>query len=365
MSISNPAQLSCPGSAGGYRRLGWLAAVVLALSAYAPLSFAATLKIATVSPEGSMWMNSLRAAGKDIEAATDGRVKLKYYPGGVMGDDKVVLQKIRRRQLHGAVMTVGGLAATNTNIQLYSFPLLFNSYEEIDYVRERMDSALLAQLAEDGFRAFGFSEVGFGYAMTKTRASSVEDMRKRKVWIPDDDKASAQAVAAYGITPVPLSIADVLAGLQTGLINAVAAPPIGALALQWHTQIEHVLDLPLLYVYGVVAIEDKAFSKLSPADQAIVSEKLAGVVRAVNTQTRLDNARARQVLIDQGLAWHSASDAELETWQDLARVASDKLIEAGVVESELYLEMMRHLGDFRRSQTAGSTGDPTAESTGQ
>ncbi len=358
MSISKPAPQSRKSSA---HRWSWIAALVLVVTGYSSLATAEQIKIATVSPDGSMWMKSLRAAGKDIEAATDGRVKLKFYPGGVQGDDKVVMQRIRRNQLHGAVMTVGGLAATNTNIQLYSFPLLFNSYEEIDYVRERMDGALLDQLAKDGFRAFGFSEVGFGYAMTKTRASSVEDMRERKVWIPDDDKASAQAVAAYGITPVPLSIADVLAGLQTGLINAVAAPPVGALALQWHTQIEHVLDLPLLYVYGVVAISDRTFSKLSPGDQAIVSEKLADVVRVVNRQTRLDNARARQVLIDQGLAWHSASDAELDTWKNLARVASDDLINAGVVESPLYLEMLRHLGDFRRAQAA----EPTSESTGQ
>lgn len=361
MSIFKPVSRRSLGRASGVRRWSLLAGIALVVSVQAPIAAAATLKIATVSPEGSMWMKSLRAAGKDIEAATDGRVKLKYYPGGVQGDDKVVMQKIRRNYLHGAVMTVGGLAATNTNIQLYSFPLLFNSYDEIDYVRERMDGALLAELAKDGFRAFGFSEVGFGYAMTKTRASSVEDMRERKVWIPDDDKASAQAVAAYGITPVPLSIADVLAGLQTGLINAVAAPPIGALALQWHTQIEHVLDLPLLYVYGVFAINDKAFSKLSAADQAIVSEKLAGVVRDVNRQTRLDNTRARQVLIDQGLAWHNANEAELATWQNLARVASDDLIEAGVVDSPLYREMVRHLDDFRRAQAA----ELAAAATGQ
>ena len=323
-----------------------------------PAAAATTFKIATVSPEGSMWMNSLRAAGKEIEAATDGRVKLKFYPGGVQGDDKVVMQKIRRNRLQGAVMTVGGLAAVNTNIQTYSFPLLFESYDEIDYVRAQMDEKLLDELASDGFRAFGFSEVGFGYAMTKTLATSVDDMRERKVWIPDDDPASAQAVDAFGITPVPLSIADVLAGLQTGLINAVAAPPIGALALQWHTQIDHVLDLPLLYVYGVFTISDRSFSKLSVDDQAIVAEVLAAVVDKVNAQTRLDNARAREVLAQQGVAWTDAKANELPQWQNLAETASARLIEEGVVSRALYEELMGHLGDYRAQQSAatGSAG---------
>lgn len=328
------------------------AALALCLLAAVPAGAnTTTFKIATVSPEGSMWMNSLRAAGKEIETATEGRVKMKFYPGGVQGDDKVVMQKIRRNRLHGAVMTVGGLAAVNTNIQTYSFPLLFQSYDEIDYVRQRMDARLLDELASDGFRAFGFSEVGFGYAMTKTPASSVGDMRTRKVWIPDDDPASAQAVDAFGITPVPLSIADVLAGLQTGLINAVAAPPIGALALQWHTQIDHVLDLPLLYVYGVFAISDRSFSKLSEADQTIVAELLAAVVDKVNAQTRLDNARAREVLAQQGVAWADAKAAELPEWRTLAVSASERLIEQGVVTRELYDELMRHLSTYRAQQS--------------
>jgi TRAP-type C4-dicarboxylate transport system substrate-binding protein len=58
--------------------------------------------------------------------------------------------------------------------------------------------------------------------------------------------------------------------LQTGLINTVAASPIAAIALQWHTQVEYILDLPIIYIYALLAIEEKAFNKISDEDQAIV-----------------------------------------------------------------------------------------------
>ena len=48
---------------------------------------AATLKIATVTPEGSGWMKQMRASAAEIKERTEGRVQIKYYGGGVMGND--------------------------------------------------------------------------------------------------------------------------------------------------------------------------------------------------------------------------------------------------------------------------------------
>ena len=224
---------------------------------------AATLKIATISPEGSGWMKVLRGAGKEIQERTSGRVKLKFYPGGVMGDDKAVMRKIRVGQLHGAVLTTGPLIPFYKDIQLFNLTMAFRDLDEVDYVRERLDDRLLAGLEENGFTAFGFAEIGFAYAMSIEPGTSVGHAREQRVWIPDGDVAAARAIAAFDIKPVPLAITDVLAGLQTGRINGVAVPPIGALALQWHTQLKHVLDLPLLYVYGTFVVQARQFKKLS------------------------------------------------------------------------------------------------------
>ena len=160
-----------------------LAGLVLAVAGAAlwpTFAAGATLKIAALSPEGSVWMNLLRAGGESVAAATEGRVAFKFYPGGVMGDDKAVLRKMRVGQLHGAVMTAGALVQVYPDIALYNLPMLFRSGDEADYVRERLDARLMAGLEERGFVAFGFAEVGFAYAMSQNPVTSVADAGKQR-----------------------------------------------------------------------------------------------------------------------------------------------------------------------------------------
>ena len=308
---------------------------------------AATLKIATLSPEGSVWMKVLREHGKAIEQRTNGAVKLKFYPGGVMGDDKAVLRKMRVGQLHGAVITAGGLVQTYADIALYNLPLLFRSDEEIDYVRAALDEKLIAGLRAKKFVGFGFAEVGFAYPMTQQPAVSVAQMQQLKVWTPDNDLGSLRAFEAFDISPIPLPIADVLAGLQTGLIDSVAAPPIGTIALQWHTQVQHGLELPLLYVYGTFAMAEKPFIKLTEEQQFIVNEELREAVHSADIAARRDHLSAKNALTNQGIVWHQPNPAELQEWLSLASEARQRLIADGYVSAELYQQTLDLLAQFR------------------
>ncbi len=323
---------------------------ILLGSLLATLSWAAygvTFKVATLSPDGSGWMKLLRSAGEEISERSDSRVAFKFYPGGVMGDDKSVLRKIRVGQLHGAVLTAGGLTQTYTDIQLYNLPMVFTSLGELDYVRTRMDPLLLEGLEGKGYVSFGIAEVGFAYAMSKKAVETVREARAQKVWTPDGDPGSARAVAAFGIKPIALSIADVYSGLQTGLINGVAVPPVGAIALQWHTQLDHVLDVPLLYVYGLLAVSEKQFKKLKQADQLLVREVMGDAVRQVNARSRKDHERAITALKAQGLLWHRPERQVVQEWQTYADQAIVKLVEEGFVSQPMYESLLRHLADYR------------------
>ncbi len=327
------------------RRLG-LVFTLLLLSGQAA---AVTFKVATVSPDGSMWMKQLRAGAAEIAERTDGRVNFKIYPGGVMGDDKAVLRKIRSGQLHGAVLTAGGLNQIYPDIELYGLPMVFNDTAEVDHVRSRLDETLLAGLAEKGYVGFGIAEVGFAYAMSKVNVSTFEEVRAQKVWIPDGDPSAELAVRTFDISPIPLSIADVLGGLQTGLINTVAVPPVGAIALQWHTQLKHVFDLPLLYVYGLLAVRDRQFDRLEEADQMVVREVMGDVVRKVNTQNRIDHQRAVEVLSMQGLNFIEPIPAERARWISLADRASAEMISQGILSADLVEKLNGILVEYRDS----------------
>ena len=309
--------------------------------------YGVTFKVATLSPDGSPWMKLLRSAGDEITERSNSRVAFKFYPGGVMGDDKSVLRKIRVGQLHGAVLTAGGLTQTYTDIQLYNLPMVFTSLGELDYVRTHMDSLLLEGLESKGYVSFGIAEVGFAYAMSKQAVETVREARAQKVWTPDGDPGSARAVAAFGIKPIALSIADVYSGLQTGLINGVAVPPVGAIALQWHTQLDHVLDVPLLYVYGLLAVSEGQFKKLSKADQLLVREVMGEAVRQVNARSRKDHERAITALKAQGLLWHRPEALVVQEWQTFADQAIVKLVDEGFVSRPMYESLLRHLTDYR------------------
>ena len=322
---------------------------VLLLAGMSLNAHAVVFKIATLSPDGSLWMRALRQVAAEIADHTESRVTFKFYPGGVMGDDKAVMRKIRLGQLHGAVMTVGGLIPTYTDIQIYNMPMVFRSLREVDHVRERMDPVLLEGLEERGFVAFGIAEVGFAYAMSQDQVTSVDQVQAQKVWVPSGDEGAQRTLIAFDVAPIPLSIADVLAGLQTGLINGVTAPPVAAIALQWHTQLDHVLDLPLMYIYGTFAINGRRFAKLAASDQAYVREVMNRTVAEVNDRNRQDHERAVEVLQVQGLAWNMPGAGEITEWQRYADRASLELVDAGMVSEALYLELLQHLTDYRAS----------------
>lgn len=309
--------------------LGALAAGLLAVAA--PVH-AATLKIATLSPDGSLWMTKMRAGATEIKTRTEGRVEFKFYTGGTMGTDKAVLSKIRIGQLQGGALTGGSLADAARDIQVYSLPLKFRSFDEVDAVRAKMDPVLSKQLEEGGFVNFGFAEGGFAYAMSKNApVTSVAALRKQRVWIPDNDHQSEEAMKVFQVTPVPLSLADVLPSLQTGIIDTVASSPIAAVALQWHTQVKYFTDLPLSYFVGTLAIDRKAFAKLAPADQAVVREVMSRVFREIDQQNRKDNVSAHAALLKQGIKPVKPSAAEVADWEKNGQAATAHMIKAGIV----------------------------------
>ena len=327
-----------------------LAAALLALLTTTG-AHAVTLKIATLSPDGQGWMKVLRTHAANIESRTGGEVKMKFYPGGVMGDDKAVLRKMRVGQLHGAVVTSGGLVQNYKDIALYSLPMLFRTESEVDQVRAVMDRKLMEGLRKKRFVGFGLAEVGFAYPMMQSPGTSVSDIRSRKVWVPDNDPSSLRAFEAFRISPIPLAIADVLAGLQTGLIDSIGSPPIGAIALQWHTQIEHAIDLPLLYVYGLFALAERPFARLSDDHQRIVSEELTAAVKAADASARSDHNKAKSALIAQGIEWASPSRDELSEWQRLADAANTRIVNEGFISPDVYAETMDLLNNLRASDS--------------
>lgn len=322
---------------------------MLALVVFAMPSHAKTFKIATISPDGLSWMTRLREAADTIREQTDGRVKFKIYPGGVQGDDYTVLRKMRIGQLHGGAVSSSSLTRFYPDLQVYGLPLLFRNFEEVDYVRKRMDQRIIDGLWENGIKSFALTETGFAYLQTDTPVTSLADLQKKDTWVPSGDPISAELIKSFDISPTPLYITDVLAALQTGLVDAVTVPPLVALALQWHNHVDYMVDLPLMYTYSMLMLDRKTFESISESDQKVVTEVMNRAFREIDAANRQDNRDAYQALLNQGIELTEPTDEELASWQAKARDSIDDLVDAGEITEES-VEMLRGLlADYRSS----------------
>jgi len=311
---------------------------------------AVTIKIATISPEGSMWMEKMRQGANQVAKATDNRVKFKFYPGGVMGNDKAVLRKIRINQLQGGALMAGSLSSFFQGNQIYAQPMKFKSLEEMDYVRRHMDDYIINGLGDGGVVCFTLMRSGFAYIMSKSPITSVEDLKDRKIWVPDNDKVTVDSVSSFGVSPIALPLADVRTGLQSGLIDTVGTSPVGAVVLQWHTEIKYITNLPLLYIYAVFAIDKKTFNKISPDDQKIVSDIMTLALQEIDRLNRQDNVKAIEALKKQGIEFITPSQEQMNEWMATAAKASQKMINAGDLPKTPADEIDALLEQYRKNK---------------
>lgn len=318
---------------------------------------AVELKIATVAPEGSAWMKELRAAGKTVADRTGGRVAIKFYGGGIQGTDRKVLRKIRIGQLQGGVFTSNGLEERYPDIVIYGLPLLFDSQDEVDYVRKRMDGRLAAGLEHAGFVSYGFAGGGFAYLMSNQPVTRLADLKGQKIWVPEDDQTSYVAMGSLGLSPVVLPVTDVLTGLQTGLLNIVATPPVGAVILQWYTKTKFVTSQPLSYTVGLMAIDKDALKDVSAADQAVLREVMTALYAHFDTQNRTDNAKAEKALRSNGLTFVSPDPAEVPRWRQATARAMDGMAEKGAFSPALLSEVRGYIDEYRASRAMARTTD--------
>lgn len=321
------------------------------------LAQAQQYKLATLAPDGSSWMESLREAASEVERRTDGAVQIRYYPGGVMGDSDTVLRRIRLGQLHGGMFTVGELARVAPATNLYSLPFQFRDADEVAALREAFDPFILDALAENGMIAPALSNGGFAYLFSRDPLRSTDDISSSlRVWIPQGDELSRRTLERIGASAVPLSMAEVYTGLQTGTINTFASTASGAIILQWHTRARYMLDLPVLMTVGTLAFDRKAFERMSEDHRDVVRSVFADALRAQEARTDEENRQARQALVDQGIEVLDPEREAVRNWQRQAGEVLDSMLASGDMKVP-GIERLRERVAELRAEVAGDTAE--------
>jgi TRAP-type C4-dicarboxylate transport system substrate-binding protein len=309
------------------------------------------IKFATLVPDGSTDMNIMHDLAKDITEASQGDVKFKMYPGGVSGEDKDLVKKMRFGELQAAGLTGVGLGEIAPEVRILDAPWLFHNDKEVDLVYKSFDKDLRGALDKGGYVLLGWTELGPVYVFSKNPINSPDDMKKQKMWVWEGDPIAQAAYKAIGVDPIPLSVVDVMSSLQTGLIDAVYAPPKYAVAMQWFTRTKYIYATPMAFSAGAVVMTKKAFDLLSPEEQKALLDVSSRNLKKLNELSRKENDAALASLQKQGLTLSAKPTPDIiGQYQELGKTARRTLV--GKLYSEQLLDRVeKALDEFRSGKT--------------
>jgi TRAP-type C4-dicarboxylate transport system substrate-binding protein len=308
-------------------KIAWLGLIALSLTMLPAPSVAKTLeiKIATLAPEGSSWIKTFHAIDAEVRTKTDKQVGFKFYPGGVLGDEKDMLRKMYIGQINGAALTSAGLSAIYSEMDVFQIPFLFKSYHEVDSILEEMTVFFQKGLEENGYILLGWSEGGFVRLMSTVPVATLDDLRKAKVWTWEGSPMTKAIFDQANVSAIPLSVPDVLVGLQTGLVDVVYAPPSGAISLQWFTKIKYMTDVKLIYLIGGLVMQKKVFNKISPDHQKILLETCRRRMNELKATIRKENQEAIQVMVKYGVKIITPTAAQVAEFIKVSDQAMQRL----------------------------------------
>jgi TRAP-type C4-dicarboxylate transport system substrate-binding protein len=228
-------------------------------------------RIATLAPSGSVWMDVIERAAKEVEKHTG--IKVKIYPNGVQGDERAVVRKMRLKQLDGAALTSVGLSMIERSIRVLELPMMYESLRQMYCVRHKMWPLMRKRFRKKGFRLGQPGDVGFIYMYSKRKIDSKAALQKARVWLWNSDPMSRWMFKQMGINGIPMGVPRVLTALQTGKIDTFYASPVAALTLLWWQHVSYVSSTPIGFAVGAGVIRNDIYDEAT-AEQKKLAEVL-------------------------------------------------------------------------------------------
>jgi TRAP-type C4-dicarboxylate transport system substrate-binding protein len=293
-------------------------AVLLALTPHPAAAQGAVVKLATLVPEGSVWDKALRDMGAEWSTATQGRVSLRVYPGGVAGDEPDVVRKMRIGQLQAAAITTAGLASIDPSFNIFNVPMFFTSYPELYATLNKLEPTLKQRLDEKGFVLLSWGHGGWVYFFTKQPVESVDGLRKTKMFIWAGDDKMAVIWKAKGFNVVPLAATDIMTGLQTNMIDSYPTTPLLGLTLQWYRQTPNMIGMGMAPLVGGLVMSKAAWLKLPEADRAKVQAACDRMERRLEVEVPRQDTTAVAEMQKRGLKVNTVNAANAAAFRSVA-----------------------------------------------
>ena len=296
------------------------------------------VKFATLAPEGSTPTRIMREFDKAIREQSGGRLGFKIYAGGVAGDEKDVVRKIKLGQYSAGGFTGVGINEIAKKVRVLDAPFLFKNHDEVDFIVNKFDKEFRQAIEEGGFVLLGWAEVGLVYIYSDRPVASADDLRKTKIWMWEGDPIAEAAFQAIGVSPIPLSITDVSTSLQTGMVNTVYTPPYELVALSWFTRVKYMMGVPLANSEGAVLISKKTFDAMPKDLQDILVTNGQKYFRELTLASRDENEKSIATLKEKGITVITPSKEVAAQFETAGKQARKLLV--GKLFSQEFLDQV-------------------------
>jgi TRAP-type C4-dicarboxylate transport system substrate-binding protein len=328
----------------------WLSSALILCGLWlSPSAHAAekTLRIGSLVPKNSLYHRQLLEVAEAWRTAQGPGAKYLVYPDGSQGGEAEMARRMRIGQLQGALMSVVGLREIEPAISaLQTIPLLFRSWEEVDYVREKMRPAMEKKFFDKGFVVLTWGDAGWVRFFSKEKALRPDDYKRMKFFAWGAEPDQQTIMKSMGYTPVPLETTDILPAIQTGMINVVPSTPYFALATQIYNTAPHMLEINWAPIVGALVVTRKAWDEMTPETQRALRQagEKAGV--QLRQKARQEVQESVDAMQKRGLTVHKPNAQQMQEWNDLAEKLYPR-IRGTMVPAETFDEVMAHLKTYR------------------
>ncbi len=308
------------------------------------------VRLGTVVPKGSSYFRIMQEVGESWRAVQGEGSTFVIYGDGSQGGEADLVKRMRVGQLNAALLSAVGLGEIDKSmLALQSIPMLFRDWAEVDFVRERVRQALEARLAEKGFVVLLWGDGGWVRFFSKDSAATPAEFKRFKLFAWAGSTEQVDLMKKMGYQPVPLETADILPGLQTGLINAVPASPYFALAGQFSGSAPNMLDVKWVPIIGAVVMTRKVWDAMSPAAREELKRSGQKAGQDIRARARSEDLESIEAMKKRGMRITIPSAEQETLWRRAAEEVYPSM-RGSIVPADTWDEIRKALDEYRNGK---------------
>ena len=301
-------------------------------------------------PKGNIYYRSLVDIGSAWKKAQGNNSRYIIYPNGVQGSESNTVRRMRIGQLDAAMLSIIGLKEIDESVTaLQLMPFVFRSWDEFDYVHQHLRKGLEHKLFEKGFVVLYWGEGGWVQFFTTVPRLTPEDFKPARVFAWAGTPSQVNLMKSLGYKPVVMGLSDILAALQTGMIDTVPASPMWALAFQFYSKTKHMLRINYVPIVGATIITRKTWNKMTPEAREALRVTSKEAEKKLRANRIIQDEESIKAMQEKGLVVHNISPEVEQEWMDLFQKAWP-YVRGNIVPAEMFDRVQNLLAEYRNQE---------------